>query len=66
MIAAYRAEWFDPRTGKYQDVGGGKLNSSVIGVIQLPDLPSDIDWGLRLTYASPAPRVIPREVGTKK
>jgi hypothetical protein len=53
LNSPYRAEWFDPRTGTYRDVGNGKLNSSVIGVIQLPDLPSDTDWGLRLTYAGP-------------
>ncbi len=62
LNSTYRAEWFDPRTGTYRDAGNGKLNSSVIGVIQLPDLPSNTDWGLRLTYAGPAPRVIPREV----
>ena len=66
LDSIYRAEWFDPRTGMFRDVGDGKLTSSVIGVIQLPDLPSVIDWGLRLTYAGPAPRVIPREVETRK
>ncbi|HEY2012795.1 MAG TPA: DUF4038 domain-containing protein, partial [Bryobacteraceae bacterium] len=51
--STYRAEWFDPRTGTYRDAGTGRLNSSVIGVIQLVDFPSDIDWGLRLTYIGP-------------
>ncbi len=45
--SAYRAEWFDPRTGKWQHVGG-MLRSSAIGTIELPDYPDDRDWGLRL------------------
>jgi hypothetical protein len=44
----YRAEWFDPRTGSWQNVGNGALKSSVIGVVLLPDFPTDADWGLRL------------------
>ncbi|MGD0464929.1 MAG: DUF4038 domain-containing protein [Tepidisphaeraceae bacterium] len=44
----YRAEWFDPRQGTWQDIGGGTLISSVIGVIPIPALPTDADWGLRL------------------
>jgi hypothetical protein len=47
----YRAEWFDPRTGAWQNVGDGTLRSSVIGIITLPDFPSDADWGLRLVAA---------------
>ena len=47
--SVYRAEWFDPRTGMYQDAGF--LKSNAIGVITLPALPGDIDWGLRLRYA---------------
>jgi hypothetical protein len=45
----YRAEWFDPRTGKFSPAGNGTLRSSQIGILQLPDLPSDTDWALRLT-----------------
>ncbi len=37
------------------DAGNGKLRSSVIGIIMLPEFPGDIDWGLRLTYEGPAP-----------
>jgi hypothetical protein len=44
----YRAEWFDPRSGKFSPVGNGTLRSSQIGILQLPDLPSDTDWALRL------------------
>ena len=46
----YRAQWFDPRTGEWQDAGGGVLRSNQIGMIALPDLPTPADWGLRLTY----------------
>jgi hypothetical protein len=49
--SVYRAEWFDPRAGKYQDAGDGFLRSNAIGVIALPTFPADTDWGLRLRYA---------------
>jgi hypothetical protein len=49
----YRAQWFDPRSGLWQDVGSGVVRSSIIGIIMLPDFPADIDCGLRLTYAGP-------------
>lgn len=55
LSSLYRAQWFDPRTGTWQDAGGGTLRSSVIGIIPLPEFPSDIDCGLRLTYSGPAP-----------
>ncbi len=45
----YRAEWFDPRTAAWQAVGSGTLRSSAIGIIMLPDFPSDADWALRLS-----------------
>jgi hypothetical protein len=51
----YRAQWFDPRHGTWQDAGSGTVGSNQIGIITLPDFPSDIDWGLRLTYAGPTP-----------
>jgi hypothetical protein len=51
----YRAEWWDPRNGTWQPVGNGTLRSNQIGVINLPDFPAPIDWGLRLTYTGPAP-----------
>jgi hypothetical protein len=44
----YHAEWFDPRTGTWQDAGTGTLKSSMIGVLTVPSLPSDEDWALRL------------------
>lgn len=61
LNSAYRAEWFDPRTGAYQDAGSGSLNSSVTGILQLPEFPSDNDWGLRLMYTGPAPRGLQRK-----
>ncbi len=55
LNSLYKAEWFDPRTGTYRPSGDGTLRSSVIGIIQLPEFPSDTDWGLRLTCLGPAP-----------
>ncbi|HXE11771.1 MAG TPA: DUF5060 domain-containing protein [Bryobacteraceae bacterium] len=54
-MGIYRAQWFDPRHGTWLDVGDGSVRSNNIGEIRLPDFPSDIDWGLRLTYTGPAP-----------
>jgi hypothetical protein len=51
----YAAKWFDPRNGTWQDVGTGKLKSTVIGTIRLPDFPADNDWGLQLVYEGPIP-----------
>ena len=51
----YRAEWYDPRKGTWQNVGTGMLRSNMIGIIALPDFPADADWGLRLTGADPVP-----------
>ncbi len=48
LNSLYKADWFDPRTGSYSSAG--TLRSSVIGIIQLPAVPSDSDWALRLTY----------------
>jgi len=50
--AVYRAQWFDPRIGAWQDVGGGTLRSSAIGSIALPDFPGEMDWGLRLVSSA--------------
>jgi hypothetical protein len=56
LNSTYRAEWFDPRKATWQDAGlAGTLRSSVIGIIMLPDLPGDTDWGMRLTYMGPVP-----------
>ena len=53
LLSAYRAQWFDPRSGAWQDAGSGTLRSSAIGIIQLPNAPSDADWGLRLVWEAP-------------
>jgi hypothetical protein len=56
LNAAYRAEWFDPRGGAWQNVGNGVLRSSAIGIVTLPNFPGDNDWGLRLLLAdAPTP-----------
>jgi hypothetical protein len=49
--STYRAQWFDPRHGTYVDAGAGWVKSNPLGVIQLPDFPSDTDWALRLTWS---------------
>ncbi|HEY5591182.1 MAG TPA: DUF4038 domain-containing protein [Paludibacter sp.] len=50
LNSVYRAQWFNPRNGIWLDADKGKLVSSKIGVVQLPDFPGDTDWGLRLIY----------------
>jgi hypothetical protein len=55
MMSLYRAQWFDPREGAWLDVGNGMIEANTIGEIELPDFPSDIDWGLSLVYQGPAP-----------
>jgi len=52
LNSTYRAEWYDPRKGTWQNVGRGTLRSSMIGIISLPAFPADADWGLRLTYVA--------------
>jgi hypothetical protein len=50
LNSLYGAQWFNPRNGTWQDVGGGTLVANKIGIIQLPDFPDEKDWGLRLIY----------------
>ena len=51
LNSVYRAEWYDPRHDTWQDAGrDGTLRSNQIGIITLPEFPSDADWGLRLKY----------------
>lgn len=61
LNSIYRAQWYNPRDGTWQDAGNGTLQSSVVGILMLPPFPSDIDWGLRLTYEGPVPS--PQERG---
>ena len=55
LNSVYRAQWFNPRNGTWIDAGNGKLISSKIGIIRLPDFPGDADWSLRLIYESTVP-----------
>ena len=50
LNSVYRAQWFNPRNGIWLNADKGKLVSSKIGIVQLPDFPGDTDWGLRLIY----------------
>lgn len=54
-MSLYRARWFDPRRGVWSDLGDGVAKSNVIGEIQLPDFPSEMDWALSLVYQGAAP-----------
>jgi len=54
-LSAYRAQWFDPRAGTWRNAGNGMVTSSSIGIIELPDFPESLDWGLKLEYSGPAP-----------
>ena len=49
-LGVYRAQWFDPRAGTWRDAGTGTVKSSSTGIIQVPEFPANIDWGLRLEY----------------
>jgi len=55
VVSLYRAQWFDPRTGSWSNVGEGVVKANNIGEIELPDFPSEMDWGLSLVYQGPAP-----------
>ena len=35
------------------NVDEGKVSSSKIGIIKLPHMPNDADWGLKLVYEGP-------------
>lgn len=65
LNSTYRAEWFNPRDGTWQDVGDGHLRSSKIGVIQLPELPGKTDWGLKLVYEGATPSAAPATTAHK-
>jgi len=47
---AYKAQWFDPRTGAWSKAGDGTLTSDAQGRIALPVCPTSADdWGLSLS-----------------
>jgi len=54
LNSIYGAQWFNPRNGTWLDVGDGKLVANKIGMIRIPDFPTDEDWGLRLIYEGTA------------
>lgn len=54
VMSLYRARWFDPRAGTWMNLGNGVIAANNIGEIDLPDFPSDMDWGLSLVYQGPA------------
>jgi hypothetical protein len=69
----YSAQWFDPRNGKWINVGDGTVAASNTGIIKLPELPTNEDWGLKLVYKGPNPKervlptvIIPHESQFKK
>ena len=53
LNSRYKAQWYNPRNGTWQDVGNGTVTANKIGIIRLPDFPEDIDWGLKLIYEGP-------------
>ena len=53
-MSHYRAQWFDPREGKWSDVGSGVVTTNNVGEVELPDFPSEMDWGLSLVYVGAA------------
>jgi hypothetical protein len=53
LNSAYSAQWFNPRNGTWINLDEEKLPSSNVGVIRLPELPDEEDWGLKLVYDGP-------------
>jgi hypothetical protein len=53
LNSKYKAQWFNPRDGKWVDTGNGNLSANKIGIITLPDFPDNQDWGLQLIYEDP-------------
>ena len=53
LNSVYKAQWFDPRNGTWHDANNGRLASNNVGIIRLPPIPDDNDWGLRLVYEGP-------------
>jgi hypothetical protein len=49
---SYRWQWFNPRDGQWSKPGDAFLKANNSGRIELPDLPSDDDWGLKLTLSA--------------
>jgi hypothetical protein len=65
LSGVYSAQWFDPRNGTWKNAGDGKLASSTIGIIKLPNLPIEKDWGLKLIYLGPLDKMPLNKVAGK-
>jgi len=50
---SYRWQWFDPRKGEWSKPGDTVVKANNSGRIELPPLPSDDDWGLKLLLEGP-------------
>jgi hypothetical protein len=50
LNSVYDAKWFNPRNGALVNAGDGILVSGKTGIIKLPQMPDDQDWGLKLVY----------------
>jgi hypothetical protein len=53
LNSVYSAQLFDPRNGTWININNGYLVSSAVGVIKLPELPDDMDYGMKLIYKGP-------------
>jgi hypothetical protein len=51
----YQLQWFNPRDGQWSKPGDALLKANNSGRIELPDFPSDNDWGLKLTLNAVTP-----------
>jgi hypothetical protein len=50
LNSVYDAKWFNPRNGGWMNAGDGILVSGKTGIIKLPKVPDESDWGLKLVY----------------
>ena len=50
LNSVYDAKWFNPRNGNWINAGEGILVSGKTGIIKLPEVPGNLDWGLKLVY----------------
>jgi hypothetical protein len=48
--ATYRAQWFDPRTGRWSSAG--KVTANVWGWVAVPEFPAAGDWGFKLILSN--------------
>ncbi len=53
--ASYWWPWFDPRQGEWSQLGETPVQANNSGRIDLPKLPSNGDWGLKLMLEGQTP-----------